>query len=118
MCTNRIKTVNKLFPQVGGEDRKGIRVPHHDPTQLEAHREIRVLKQSLTDTSQNPPTTVTITVMSLLGITEVLQLTQNDIANHSQGTTWKTGPSSRITWKEEKIDEITSRQMGTTKHQS
>jgi hypothetical protein len=47
MCRNRIAATDKLFPQGGGEDRKGIRAPHNDPTQRAAHSEIRILKRAL-----------------------------------------------------------------------
>jgi hypothetical protein len=47
MCHNRIEATDKLFPQGGGEDRKGIHAPHNDPTQRAAHGEIRILKQAM-----------------------------------------------------------------------
>jgi hypothetical protein len=55
--------------------------------------------------------------MSLLGITEELQLTHQDIALHAQGHDWKAALAARIVWKEKEIEEITCRQKGKIKHQ-
>jgi hypothetical protein len=55
--------------------------------------------------------------MSLLGITEELQLTHQDIALHAQGPEWKAALAARIVWKEKEIEEITCRQKGKIKHQ-
>ena len=55
--------------------------------------------------------------MSLLGITEELQLTHQDIARHAQGPEWKAALAARIIWKEKEIEEITCRQKGKIKHQ-
>ena len=96
MCNNRIAAVEKLLPRGGGEDRRGIRSPHRDPTQREAHREIRTLTMALQDPPSNPPTTTTNHTMTLLGLTEELQLTPNDIAYHARGPAWTDAIHSRI----------------------
>jgi len=116
MCHNRLAATDKLFPQGGGEDRKGIRAPHNDPTQSAAHSEIRILKRAMQDTSRRQPLT-TISAMSLLGITEELQLTHQDIMQHAQGQEWKAALAARIKWKETEIEEITCRQKGQIKYQ-
>ena len=117
MCTNRIAAIDALFPKGGGEDRKGVRTPHRDPTQREAHREIQTLKRALAEPPCNPPTEATVTAMTLLNITEELQLTRQDIAHHARGDLWQAALQSRITWKERVIDEITCKQIGKIKHQ-
>ena len=117
VCHNRITATEKLFPQGGGEDRRGIRAPHNDPTQREAHREIRTMRQALLDSPRTPQPLATISAMSLLGITEELQLTPQDIARHAQGPDWKAALAARIIWKEKEIEEITCRQKGQAKHQ-
>jgi hypothetical protein len=55
--------------------------------------------------------------MSLLGITEELQLTHQDIIQHAQGPEWKAALVARIVWKEKEIEEITCKQKGKIKHQ-
>ncbi len=64
-----------------------------------------------------PQSSATISAMSLLGITEELQLTHRDIALHDQGPEWKSALTARIDWKEKEIEEITCRQKGKIKHQ-
>jgi hypothetical protein len=117
MCHNRIAATDKLFPQGGGEDRKGIRAPHNDPTQRAAHGEIRILKRAMQSSLGTPQPSATILAMSLLGITEELQLTHQDVALHAQGPEWKAALAARIDWKEKEIEEITCRQKGKIKHQ-
>ena len=107
MCYNRIAATEKLFPQGGGEDRKGIRAPHNDPTQRAVHREIHTMPRALQDSPRTPHPLATISAMSLLGITEELQLTHQDIARHTQGSDWKAALTARITWKEKEMEEIT-----------
>jgi hypothetical protein len=117
MCRNRIAATDKLFPQGGGEDRKGIRSPHNDPTQRAAHDEIRILKRAMQASLRTPQPSATVSAMSLLGITEELQLTHQDIALHAQGPEWTAALTARIDWKEKEIEEITCRQKGKIKHQ-
>jgi len=117
MCHNRIAATDKLFPQGGGEDRKGIRAPHMDPTQRAAHGEIRILKRAMRASLRTPQPSATISAMSLLGITEELQLTPQDIALHAQGPEWTAALTARIDWKEQEIEEITCKQKGKIKHQ-
>ena len=117
MCHNCIAATDKLFPQGGGEDRRGVRAPHNDPTQRVAHSEIRILKRAMQDSPRTPQPRATISAMSLLGIPEELQLTHQDIARHAQGPEWKAALAARIIWKEKEIEEITCRQKGKIKHQ-
>jgi hypothetical protein len=73
--------------------------------------------RAMQDSSCTSQPSATISVMSLLGITEELQLTHQDIARHAQGPEWKAALTARIEWKENEIEEITCRQKGKIKHQ-